>query len=143
MVSGVIWRGFHGLGSAFGAAALCVMAMAANAGGIALGGVDFTCSPDPQQARKIDPKQAELLCAAAKTALQNLPAPHSPPALRLIVTSANDRSAGLAGTWVFANGQGRSLAPLRTSFFDTTASPALHSQFVQLFFQANPIPDGP
>ncbi len=129
--------------AAFVAAATPVMAAAFMASDGAAGTMAFTCIPDIQKTGKIVPEQAEMLCAAAAHALENLPAPPNPPALHLIVTAANDRSAGLAGAWLFPSGQERSIAPLRTSFFDTTASPALHKRFVNIFFQTNPIPVSP
>ncbi len=103
------------------------------------GNVTFTCTADTGKIGQIMPQQAEMLCAAAERALESLPAPPNPPALHLIVTSANDRSAGLAGTWLFASGQERNIAPLRTSFFDITANPVLHERFAEIFFQTNPI----
>lgn len=126
-----------------GTAAACVWAAAALADGGDLGRVAFTCTPEFGQSGKILPQQADMLCAAARRALENLSAPPNPPALHLIVTSANDRSAGLEGTWLFPSGQSRSIAQLHTSFFDTTASPTLHDRFVQIFFQTNPIPSAP
>jgi len=131
-----------------GAAAACIIAAAALANDGAADTVFFTCTPDIQKPDiqkpdQITLPQAEMLCAAARRALENLPAPPNPPALHMIVTAANDRSAGLAGTWLFPSGQKRSIAPLRTSFFDTAASPALHDRFVKLFFQTNPIPSSP
>ena len=131
-------------GAVLGAATAALIAAAAlQARDGASAAVSFTCVTETDQQATIKTQQAEMLCSAARRALENLPVPPNPPALNLVVISANDRSAGLSGTWLFPGGQERIIAPVRTSFFDTFASPALHDRFVQIFFQTNPIPTWP
>ena len=110
----------------------------------ALAPVSLTCTAAITAENTIVPQQANMLCSAAHRALASLTLPlNAPVALHLTVTAANDRGAGIAGKWVFANGQACAIAPLNTRFFDKGAKSALRMNFIQVFFQTNPVPSAP
>jgi hypothetical protein len=110
----------------------------------ALPPVSLICTAAITAKSTIVPQQADMLCSAARRALASMALPpNAPVALHLSVTAANDRGAGVAGEWVFANGQACAIAPLNTRFFDQGGQFALHLNFFQVLFQTNPVPSAP
>jgi uncharacterized lipoprotein YbaY len=110
----------------------------------ALAPVSLICTAAITAKSTIIRQQANMLCSAARRALASLALPpNAPVALHLTVTAANDRGAGIAGKWVFANGQACAIAPLNTRFFDKGAKSALYANFIKVLFQTNPVPSAP
>jgi hypothetical protein len=106
--------------------------------------VSLICTAASHAKRTIVPQQADMLCSAARRTLASMALPpNAPVALHLTVTAATNRSAGLAGEWIFANGQTCAIAPLNSRFFDQGALFALHTDFIQVLFQTNPVPSAP
>lgn len=106
--------------------------------------VSLICTAASHAKRTIVPQQADMLCGAARRTLASMALPpNAPVALHLTVTAATNRSAGIAGEWIFANGQACAIAPLNSRFFDQGAEFALHTNFIKVFFQTNPVPSAP
>ncbi|MDZ7906493.1 MAG: hypothetical protein U5N55_12500 [Cypionkella sp.] len=107
--------------------------------------ISVICTADGRASEaKVDRHLVAELCDAAQVALRALPhSADSAPALRLLVTAANDRGVGLTGTWVFADGREVAALPVTTSFFDKNGTPALRAKAIAQFFKVNPIPTAP
>lgn len=106
--------------------------------------ISLTCGAANADHSRIVPQQADMLCSALRAALDRLVLPpNAPVALHLSITSATKRSAGLAGAWIFANGQECAIPPLNTRIFDQGGQSTLHTNFIKVFFQSNPVPSAP
>ena len=62
------------------------------------------------------------------------------PVMRLTVTQANERGAGLAVTWQAPDGDKTVGMALKTAFFDKDSDEHMRRTFLNTFFQHNPIP---
>lgn len=106
--------------------------------------ISLNCAAANADHSKIVPQQADMLCGALRAALDGLVLPpNAPVALHLSVTAATKRSAGLAGAWIFANGQECAIPALNTRIFDQGGPSPLHTNFIKAFFQLNPVPSVP